>query len=147
MYKRNSLQRIYRDEQNARNRSATNCSATNCSATNCPCDELSATNCPRRIVLRRIVLVPFNQCVLPVLAYGCEKWTLNTKAAQKLNVTQRSMERQMLNISLRDRKRNAWIRQQTKICDIMRRIASRKWQWAGHVARRLYQRWTTEILN
>ena len=32
--------------------------AMNCSATNCLCDELSATNCPRRIVLRRIVLVP-----------------------------------------------------------------------------------------
>ena len=48
------------DEQNARNRSATNCSATNCSATNYPCDELSATNCPRQIVLRRIVRSPDN---------------------------------------------------------------------------------------
>ena len=44
-----SVQRIVR---------ATNCLATNCLATNCPCDELSATNCPRRIVLQRIVLVP-----------------------------------------------------------------------------------------
>ncbi len=37
---------------------ATNCPATNCLATNCPCDELSATNCPRRIVLQRIVRSP-----------------------------------------------------------------------------------------
>ena len=75
------------------------------------------------ICLKRKV---FNQCVLPVLTYGCETWTLNTKAAQKLKVTQRSMERQMLNISLRDKRRNAWIRQQPKIYDIMRRVASRK---------------------
>ena len=65
----------------------------------------------------------FNQCVLPVLIYGCETWTPNTKVAQNLKVTQRSMERQMLNISLRDKKRNAWNRQQTKIYDIMRRVA------------------------
>ena len=75
------------------------------------------------ICLKRKV---FNQCVLPVLTYGCETWTLNTKAAQKLKVTQRSMERQMLNISLRDKRRNAWIRQQPKIYDIMRRVASCK---------------------
>ena len=75
------------------------------------------------ICLKRKV---FNQRVLPVLTNGCETWTLNTKAAQKLKFTQRSMERQMLNISLRDKKRNAWIRQQSKIYDLMRRVASRK---------------------
>ena len=96
------------------------------------------------ICLKRKV---FDQCVLPVLTYGCETWTLNAKATQKLKVPQRSMERQMLNISRRDKKKNTWIRQQTKICDIMRRVASRKWQWAGHIARRSDQRWTTEILN
>ena len=37
---------------------ATNCPATNCPATNCPCNELSATNCPQRIVLQRIVRSP-----------------------------------------------------------------------------------------
>ena len=41
---------------------ATNCPATNCPATNCPCNELSATNCPQRIVLQRIVRSPFLQC-------------------------------------------------------------------------------------
>ena len=29
----------------------------------------------------------------------------------------------------------------------MRWIASKKWQWAGHIARRKDNRWTVEILN
>ena len=89
----------------------------------------------------------FDQCVLPVLTYGCETWTLNSKSIQKLNTTQRSMERQMLNITRYDKKRNIWIRNQTKVCDIMRWITSKKWQWAGHIARRKDNRWTVEILN
>src|SRR4051794_23848442 len=79
----------------------------------------------------------FDQCILSVLTYGCETWTLTAKAIQKLKITQRSMERQMLNIIRCDKKRNTWVRQQTKICDIMRRVSSRKWQWASHIARRL----------
>ena len=96
------------------------------------------------ICLKRKV---FNQCVLPALAYMCETWMLNTKAAQKLKVTQRSMERETLNISRCDKKKNIWIRQQTKRCHIIRSVTSHKWQWAGHLARRPNQRWTTEILN
>ena len=37
------------------------------------------------ICLKRKV---FNQWVLLALVYGCETWTLGTKAAQKLKVTQ-----------------------------------------------------------
>ena len=89
----------------------------------------------------------FDQCILPVLTYSCEAWRLTAKANQKMKVTQRSMERQMLNLSCCDKKRNAWIRQETKIYDIMRRVVSRKWQWAGHVARRSGQRCISNTLN
>jgi hypothetical protein len=41
------------------------------------------------------------------------------------------MERSMLGISLRDRIRNEEIRQITKVTDVRR-----KWDYAGHVARR-----------
>ena len=64
-----------------------------------------------------------------------------------MKATQRSMEREMLNLSRRDKTRNAWIRQQTKICDIMGRVASRKWQWASHVARGSDHGWISKILN
>ena len=48
----------------------------------------------------------FDQCVLPVMIYSCETWTLNNKLYKKLQTSQRSMERYMLGITKRDRKRN-----------------------------------------
>lgn len=89
----------------------------------------------------------FDHCVLPALTYGCETWTSNTKIIQKLRVTQRSMERRMLNISLLDHKTNVWVRSQTKVMDIIRRVKTLKWKWAGHVARMKDQKWTSAVLN
>ena len=89
----------------------------------------------------------FDQCILPVMTYGCETWSLNTKMIQKLRVAQRGMERCMLGISKRDRQRNKDVRTRTKVSDIIIRVKKLKWNWAGHVARRQDGRWTKEILN
>ena len=51
------------------------------------------------------------------------------------------MERSMLGITLRDRKRSTWIREQTKVTDIIEVIKEQKWRWAGHIARREDNRW------
>ena len=51
----------------------------------------------------------------------------------------------MLNITWRDRKTAQWIREKTKVRDIMETISKRKWNWADHVARRKDNRWTTRI--
>ena len=53
----------------------------------------------------------------------------------------------MLGITLRDKKTNEWIRQQTRVVDVMTRIASLKWNWAGHIARMTDDRWTKAILQ
>lgn len=53
----------------------------------------------------------------------------------KLRTTQRAMERQILGITWRDHKRNTWIGQTTKIKDVAKIIAERKWNFTGHVAR------------
>ena len=89
----------------------------------------------------------FDTCVLPVLTYGAETLTLTKASENKLRVAQRAMERSMLGITLRDKMTNQWIRQQTKVVDIMERIASLKWNWAGHIARRTDERWTKTIMN
>ena len=68
----------------------------------------------------------FDQCVLPAMTYGCETWTLNNKLHQKLQTSQRSMERYMSGVTRRDRKRNEWIRSQTKVKDIIYRIKTLK---------------------
>lgn len=89
----------------------------------------------------------FDQCVLPVLTYGAETWTLTVKRIHRFKVTQRAMERAMLGISLRDKIRNDVIRKRTKVTDIASKISKLKWQWAGHVCRRTDNRWSKRILE
>ena len=61
-------------------------------------------------------------------------------------IAQRAMERSMLGINLRDKK-TIISRQQTKVVDVMTRIASLKWNWAGHIARMTDDRWTKAIFQ
>ena len=89
----------------------------------------------------------FDQCVLPVMTYGSETWSLTVGLIGKLKVAQRAMERAMLGVSLRDRIRNEEIRRRTKVTDIAQRISKLKWQWAGHIARRTDGRWGCKVLE
>lgn len=68
----------------------------------------------------------FEMCVLPVMTYGAETLTITKASANKLRVAQRGMERAMLAVLLRDKLTNEWIRRQTKVTDIMKRIATLK---------------------
>jgi len=71
---------------------------------------------------------------------------------KKLSVTQHShwtwlsinMERNLLNITYKDRKTNKWVRDQTKVMDIMEIIKNSKWTWAGHISRKTDNRWTAD---
>ncbi|KAI8522203.1 hypothetical protein Bbelb_019570 [Branchiostoma belcheri] len=84
----------------------------------------------------------FNQYILPVMTYGSETWALTSTQMEMLRVAQRKMERIMLGITLRDRKRNSWIRLQTGVTDIITAVNTAKHRWAGHVARLQDNRWT-----
>ncbi len=86
----------------------------------------------------------YNQCILPVLTYGSETWRLTKELERKLKSAQKGMERRMLGITWRDRKRASWTREQTKVEDILVTIKNKKWTWAGHVMRRRDNRWTVE---
>ena len=87
----------------------------------------------------------YNQCILPAVTYGAETWNLTKQETLKLRTMQRAHERIMLNINWRDRKTAKWIRSQTKVRDVMEVISDLKWKWAGHVARRFDNRWTTKV--
>ena len=64
---------------------------------------------------------------------------------RKLAAAQHNMERSILNITYKDRKTNKWIRDQTKVNDIMKTIKRRKWTWAGHISRYNDNRWSSAI--
>jgi hypothetical protein len=56
------------------------------------------------------------------------------------------MERSMLNITYLDRKINIWVKEKTKITDVIEEIRRRrKWTWARHVSRIRTNRWTLRI--
>ena len=77
----------------------------------------------------------FNQCIIPAMTYGCETWTLTNIMINRLRVTINNMERNMMNIRLRDKIRVKDTRSKTKIRDIIEVIKKSKWRWAGHLAR------------
>ncbi|CAH2219204.1 jg22423 [Pararge aegeria aegeria] len=57
---------------------------------------------------------------------------------RRLRITQRTMERAMLGVSLRD---------QIRVTDEAQRVAKLKWKWAGHIARRTDVRWGSKVLE
>ncbi len=76
------------------------------------------------ICLKRQV---YNSCVLPVTTYGAEIWTLTKQAQNKLAAAQTKMERSMLNITYKDRRTNIWVREMTKVIDIINTVRKMKW--------------------
>ncbi|KAI8430387.1 hypothetical protein MSG28_000676 [Choristoneura fumiferana] len=83
----------------------------------------------------------FNQCVLPVMTYGAETWTLTVGLVHKFKVAQRAM----LGVSLKDRIRNEVIRQRTKVIDIAHRISTVKPRIGKRSVGRPQTRWSDDL--
>ena len=84
----------------------------------------------------------FSECILPVMTYGCETWSLSNTQIETLVTAQRKMERIMLGATLKNRKGTKWIRKHSGVTDIIRNIRKSKHRWASHVVRRRDNRWT-----
>lgn len=89
----------------------------------------------------------FDQCILPAMTYASETWTTTNKMNNKLQTTQRAMERIMIGINKKDRWHNTTVRETTKVKDIIKHIKRSKWRWAGHIARITDNRWTIRLTN
>jgi len=85
----------------------------------------------------------FDMCVLPMMTYGYQTWTTAKGNMDRLIRAQRAMERRMLHIILKDRKRTTWITATTRVIDARERATRLKWQYAGQVD----NRWNAQILN
>jgi len=70
---------------------------------------------------------------------------VNNILEKKLSATQHDIESNMLNISYKDRKTNKWVRNKTKVMDIMEIIKNRKCTWAVHITRRTYNSWSAAL--
>jgi hypothetical protein len=52
---------------------------------------------------------------------------LNSRMLRKIECTQRSTKRCMLDMTRRDRKRNTWVRSMIKVADVAERVKKLKW--------------------
>ena len=77
--------------------------------------------------------------------HGAEPWPLTTQPKNKVATAQTKMERSMLNITYLDSKTYIWVRENTKVTDVIEQVRRRKWTWAGHVSRIRDNRWTLRI--
>lgn len=92
----------------------------------------------QKLDIKRDIL---DSCILPVLLYGAQTWTLTQQQMKPIQTTQRKMERKILHISLRDRVKNTTIRERTQVKDAAHSAQILKWKWAGHVIRLNPDRW------
>ena len=84
----------------------------------------------------------FNQCIIPTTAYECETWAINKQQMTKIRSIQRSMERKILQIKLKDKIPHRDIRKKTNFEDVLKHIGKQKWRWSGLVGRMHDKRWT-----
>lgn len=101
------------------------------------------TNSRTLIKLKREV---FESCIFPVITYGVETMNSSKQSANRLRVCQRTIERAMQGITLRDKMRRKVIRGRTAVRDVIEGTARKKWRWAGHLARDDLN-WTKTILQ
>ena len=64
---------------------------------------------------------------------------------EQIAATQTKIERSMLNITYRDRKTITWVREKTKVTDVIEQVRRRTWTWTGRVSRIRDNRWTLRI--
>ena len=89
----------------------------------------------------RIKKTVMDSCILPVLLYGAQTWSLTIAQKIKIERCQRKMERKILQIKLRDRIRNIDIRNKSGITDATTQATKLKWKWCGHVMRQEQHKW------
>ena len=89
----------------------------------------------------------FHSTIVPALLYGAECWSTTKADEEKFAVTQRSMERRICKISLRDHISNTELRRRSGSVDIVQELYKRKRVWAGHVARLRDNRWTSRLTD
>lgn len=77
----------------------------------------------------------FDSCILPAITYGAQNLVTTKKNMNILRVTQQAIERSMLGISLSLRKTNSWIKQKTRLVDVVEKGAKLKLTFAGRVVR------------
>ena len=95
----------------------------------------------RRSISEKTKLRVYNTIIRPILAYGCETWSLTKEQEKRLEVFENKVLRSIVG-PVYDQERQEWrrrhnweLRERTKQPHISQFVKGRRIQWAGHVAR------------
>ena len=83
----------------------------------------------------KIKMRTFNACVIPVLLYGAESWSITSAMEHKLISAENKWLRRLLRVSYKEHITNVEIRRRTGQPSVVNIIRKRRMKWAGHVMR------------
>ena len=83
----------------------------------------------------RTKVTVFNQCLMPILLYGSETWTLYAHEVKQLRTVQQRHLRNILNIKWDDFVSNEEVLRRSNSTDIEVILAKNRLRWLGHIVR------------
>ncbi|KAK6745517.1 hypothetical protein RB195_011939 [Necator americanus] len=93
----------------------------------------------------------FDSTVLPALCYAAETWADTAATSRKLLTTHRALERCLLKFNRRTQHlaglRSSDLRGMSRLRDPAEYVSKAKHRWAGHIMRRIDDRWTKRTLE
>ncbi|KAK6761889.1 hypothetical protein RB195_022833 [Necator americanus] len=93
----------------------------------------------------------FDSTVLPALCYAAETWADTAATSRKLLTTHRALERCLPKFNRRPQHlaglRNSDLRGMSRLRDPAEYVSKAKHRWAGHIMRRIDDRWTKRELE
>ncbi|KAK6754360.1 hypothetical protein RB195_013390 [Necator americanus] len=93
----------------------------------------------------------FDLKVLPALCYAAETWADTAATSRKLLTTHRALERCLLKFNRRTQHlaglRSSDLRGMSRLRDPAEYVSKAKHRWAGHIMRRIDDRWTKRTLE
>ncbi|KAK6738990.1 hypothetical protein RB195_020837 [Necator americanus] len=93
----------------------------------------------------------FDSTVLPALCYAAETWADTAATSRKLLITHRALERCLLKFNRRTQHlaglRSSDLRGMSRLRDPAEYVSKAKHRWAGHIMRRIDDRWTKRTLE
>ena len=100
-----------------------------------------------RSVSKRTKLHVFRVMVMPVLLYGAETWAVTQQELRKLYAFQMKCLREIVGVTLWDRRRNVDILEETGELPIEEQLRHKRLQWFGHLQRMPENRPQKQVLR
>ena len=100
-----------------------------------------------RSVSKRTKLHVFRVMVMLVLLYGAETWAVTQQELRKLHAFQMKCLREIVGVTLWDRRRNVNILEETGELPIEEQLRHKRLQWFGHLQRMPENRPQKQVLR